>query len=172
MRKGSTPKLVSAEPKERRAQLAAGNGIQIELVTGAIEQLDVVHQVLVVLLADELVHGRIAQLGLNLGDLLGGVGVTVALKGDDTAGLTVEHAAEVATAADRPIHGIRVDAQDILDLFHELKRIAGLVIELVHKGEDGDMAQRTDLKELLVWASTPLAPSMTMTAASAAMRVR
>ena len=28
------------------------------------------------------------------------------------------------------------------------------------------------LKSLMVWASTPLAPSMTMTAASAAMRVR
>ena len=28
------------------------------------------------------------------------------------------------------------------------------------------------LKSLTVWASTPLAPSMTMTAASAAMRVR
>ncbi len=36
-----------------------------------------------VLLADELVHGGVAQLGLDLGDLLGGVGVTIALKGDN-----------------------------------------------------------------------------------------
>ena len=49
-----------------------------------------------VFLADELVHRRIAQLGLDLGDLLGGVGVAIALKGNDTTGLTVEHAAEVA----------------------------------------------------------------------------
>ena len=101
-----------------------------------------------VLLADELVHGRIAQLGLDLGDLLGGVGVAIALKGNDATGLTIEHAAEVAAAADRPVHGIRIDAQDVLDLFHELKRIASLVVELVHKGEDGNVAQRTDLKEL------------------------
>ena len=101
-----------------------------------------------VLLADELVHGRIAQLGLDLGDLLGGVGVAVALKGNDATGLTIEHAAEVAAAADRPVHGIRIDAQDVLDLFHELKRVASLVVELVHKGKDGNVAQRADLKEL------------------------
>ena len=101
-----------------------------------------------VFLADELVHGRIAQLGFDLGDLFGGVGVAVALKGNDVTSLTIEHAAEVAAAADRPVHGIRIDAQDILDLFHELKRIASLVVELVHKGEDGNVAQRTDLKEL------------------------
>ncbi len=63
-------------------------------------------------------------------------------------GLTVEHATEIAAAADRPVHGIRINAQNVLDLFHELKRIASLVVELVHKGEDGNVAQRTDLKEL------------------------
>ena len=141
-------KVGKRRAKERRAQLAAGHGIQIELVAGTIEQLDIVHQVLMVFFADELVHGRIAQFGLDLGDLLGGVGVAVALKGDNATGLTIEHAAEVAAAADRPVHGIRIDAQDVLDLFHELKRIASLVVELVHKGEDGNMAQRTDLKEL------------------------
>lgn len=101
-----------------------------------------------VLLADKLIHGGIAQLGLDLGDLLGGVGVAVALKGNDATGLAVEHAAEVATAADRPVHGIRIDTQDVLDLFHELKRIASLVIELIHKGEDGNVAQCADLKKL------------------------
>ena len=148
LEEGFHAKVGERRAKERRAQLAAGHGIQVELVAGTIEQLDVVHQVLMVLLADELIHGRIAQLGLDLGDLLGGVGVAVALKGNDATSLTIEHAAEVAAAADRPVHGIRIDAQDILDLFHELKRIASLVVELVHKGEDGNVAQRTDLKEL------------------------
>ena len=148
LEEGLHTKVGERRAKERRAQLAAGHSIQVELVAGAIEQLDVVHQVLVVLLADELVHGRIAQLGLDLGDLLGGIGVAVALKGDNATGLTVEHAAEVAAAANRPVHGIRIDTQDVLDLFHELKRIASLVVELIHKGEDGNVAQRTDLKEL------------------------
>ena len=149
LEEGLHAKVGERRAKERRAQLAAGHGVQVELVAGAIEQLDVVHQVLMVFLADELVHGRIAQLGLDLGDLLGGVGVAVALKGDNATRLTVEHAAEVTAAADRPIHGIRIDAQDVLDLFHELERIASLVIELVHKGEDGNVTQRADLKELL-----------------------
>ena len=148
LEEGLHAKVGERRAKERRAQLAAGHGIQVELVTGTIEQLDIVHQVLMVLLANELVHGRIAQLGLDLGDLLGGVGVTVALKGNDATSLAIKHAAEVATAADRPVHGIGVDAQNVLDLFHELKRIASLVVELVHKGEDGNVAQRTDLKEL------------------------
>ena len=148
LQEGLNAKVGKCRAKERRAQLAAGHGIQIELVAGAIEQLDVVHQVLMVLLADELIHGRIAQLGLDLGDLLGGVGVAVALKGDNATGLTIEHAAEIAAAADRPVHGIRIDAQNVLDLFHELKRIASLVVELVHKGEDGNVTQRADLKEL------------------------
>ena len=148
LEEGLHAKVGERRAKERRAQLAAGHGIQVELVAGAIEQLDVVHQVLMVLFANKLVHGRIAQLGLNLGDLLGGIGVAVALKGDNATGLAVEHAAEVAAATDRPVHGIRIDSQDVLDLFHELKRIASLVVELVHKGEDGNVAQRTDLKEL------------------------
>ena len=148
LEEGLHAKVGERRAKERRAQFAAGHGIQVELVAGTIEQLDIVHQVLMVLLADELIHGRIAKLGLDLGDLLGSVGVAVALKGDDATGLTVEHAAEVAAAADRPIHRIRIDAQDVLDLFHELKRIASLVVELVHKGEDRNVTQRTNLKEL------------------------
>ena len=147
-KEGLHAKVGERRAKERRAQLAAGHGIQVELVAGTIEQLDVVHQVPMILFANKLIHGRIAQLGLDLGDLLGGIGVAVALKGDNATGLTVEHAAEVAAAADRPVHGIRIDTQDVLDLFHELKRIASLVVELVHKGKDGNMAQGTDLKEL------------------------
>ena len=148
LEEGLHTKVGERRAKERRAQLAAGHGIQVELVAGAIEQLDVVHQVLMVLFANKLVHGGVAQLGLDLGDLLGGVGVAVALKGDNATGLAIEHTAEVAAAADRPVHGIRIDAQDVLDLFHELKRIASLVVELVHKGKDGNVAQRADLKEL------------------------
>ena len=148
LEEGLHAKVGERRAKERRAQLAAGHGIQVELVAGTIEQLDIVHQVLMVLLADELIHGRIAQLGLDLGDLLGGVGVAVALKGNDATSLTIEHAAEVAAAADRPVHGIRIDAQNVLDLFHELKRVASLVVELVHKGKDGNVTQRADLKEL------------------------
>ena len=140
LEEGLYAKVGKRRAKERRTQLAASHSVQVELVAGAIEQLDVVHQVPMILFANKLVHGRIAQLGLDLGDFLGGVGVTVALKGNDATGLTVEHAAEVAAAADRPVHGIRIDAQDVLDLFHELKRIASLVVELVHKGEDGNVA--------------------------------
>ena len=64
------------------------------------------------------------------------------------ARLSIKDATEVAARANRPVHGIRVDAQDILDLFHKLKGIAGLAVELVHKGEDGNVAQGANAKQL------------------------
>ena len=134
--------------EEGRAELSGGHGVEIELVARAVEQLDVVHQVLVVLLADESLELGTAELGLDLGDLFGGVGMAVALEGDDAAALAIEHAAEVAARTDRPVHGIRVDAEHVLDLFHELKGVARLVVELVHEREDRDMAERADLEEL------------------------
>ena len=61
---------------------------------------------------------------------------------------TVEHATEVATAADGPVHGVRSDSQHRFDFFHKLKWIAGFAVKLVHESEDGNMAQGTNLEEL------------------------
>ena len=43
LEEGLHTKVGERRAKERRAQLAAGHGIQVELVAGAIEQLDIVH---------------------------------------------------------------------------------------------------------------------------------
>ena len=102
-----------------------------------------------VLLADELVELGSSQLGFYFGDLLCRVGVPIALESDHMARFAVEHAAEVAPAADGPVHGIGVYPQHGLDFFHEVERIARLAVELVHKGEDGDMPERADLEQLL-----------------------
>ena len=135
--------------EEHRRQLACAHRVQIELVGGAIEQLDVVHEVLVVVGADELVKGCVAQLGLDLGDLLGGVAAALAVEGDDVARLAVKHASERAAVADGPVHGVGADAEHRFDLFHELERVAAFAVHLVHKREDGDVAQRAHLEQLL-----------------------
>ena len=144
---------LDAEVRERGAEedgreLAAAHGVEVELVAGAVQKLDVVHQVVVVLLADELLERIAAELGLDLADLLCGVGVAVALEGEHAAGLAVEDAAEVAARTDGPVHGVGVDAQNALDLLHELEGVARVVVELVHEGEDRDVAKRADLEEL------------------------
>ena len=51
-------------------------------------------------------------------------------------------------AADRPVDGIRADAELVFELLHELKRVAGLTVELVDEREDRDVAHGADLEEL------------------------
>ena len=134
--------------KEDRRELARAHGLEVELVVRAVEELDVVHEGAVVLLANELVERGVAELRLHLGHALGGVGATVALKGEHVAARAVKDAAEGAAVADRPVHGVGPDAEHALDLLHEVEGVARLVVELVDEGEDGDAAQRAHLEEL------------------------
>ena len=149
LQEGLDAEVGEGRPEEDRRELARVDLVDREFVTGPVEQLDIVHEVAVVLLADELVELGSSQLGFYFGDLLRRVGVPIALEGDHVTRLAVEHAAEVAAAADGPVHGVRVDSQDGLDLFHEVERIARLAVELVHEGEDGDVPERADLEQLL-----------------------
>ena len=135
--------------EEDGRELAVRHGVEVELVTGAVEQLDVVHKVAVVLGTDKVVKRGVAQLGLDLGNLLGGVGVARAFKREHMTALAIEHATEVAAVADGPVHGIGADAQHRLDLLHELERVAALMVELVDEGEDRDVAQGTHTEQLL-----------------------
>ena len=81
MQKGLHTKVGKRRAKEGRAKLAAGHGVEVQLIARTVEQLDLVPKVAMVLFANELVELGIAQLGLDFGDLLGGVGVAIALKG-------------------------------------------------------------------------------------------
>ena len=65
------------------------------------------------------------------------------------AARAVEHAAEIAAVADGPVHGVRADAEHVLDLLHEVERVARLAVHLVHEREDRDAAHGADAEELL-----------------------
>ena len=100
------------------------------------------------------------------------VGPAVAGEGQHLAGIAVEHALKLLAAADGPVHGVGLDAQDLLDVLHQLKGIAGFAVHLIDEGEDGDVTQGADLEQLDGLGLNAFAASMTMTAESAAIRVR
>jgi hypothetical protein len=81
-------------------------------------------------------------------------------------------AAEGLAHADRPGDRRAVDVQHRLDFLEQLDRLAHLAVELVDEGDDRRVAQRQTSSSLMVCASTPLAASITITAASTAVSTR
>ena len=75
-------------------------------------------------------------------------GAAVAGESQHLAGVAVKHALELLAAADGPVHGVGLDAQDLLDVLHQLKGIAGFAVHLIDEGEDGDVTQGADLEQL------------------------
>ena len=134
--------------KEYGAQLAVLHSVQVKLFGGAIQQLNVVSQLLVVGRADQFVHFGGAQLGGDLVHHLHAVGAAIAFKSQHLAGAAVKHALELFAAADGPVHRVGFDAQDRFNVFHQFKRVAGFAVHLVDEGENGDMAQGADLEQL------------------------
>ena len=134
--------------EEHGAQLAAQHAVEVKFLGSAVQQLDLVHQLLVQVGGEQLVQCGIAQLGLGLLDLLDAVGAAVAGESKHFAGVAVEHALELLAAADGPVHGVGLDAQNFFDVLHQLEGVAGLAVHLVDEGEDGDVAQGADLEQL------------------------
>ena len=148
LQKGLDAEVRERRTEEHRRKLSAAHSGVVELVARTVEQLDVIHQVLVVRLADELAQLGRTELSFDFGNLLRGVRVAVALERDHAARLAVEHAAEVLAATDGPVHGIRANAEHRLDFLHEIKRVARLAVKLVHERENRDVAQRADFEKL------------------------
>ncbi len=133
--------------EEHRRKFAVVHGLQVKFLRRTVQQFNVVGQLLVVFGADEGVQRGIAQLGLDLFHHFHAVGASVALKGQHPAGTPVKHAFEALAAADGPIHGVGLDAQNLLDVLHQFKGVPGFPVHLVDEGEDGDVAQRADLEQ-------------------------
>jgi len=60
----------------------------------------------------------------------------------------VVDALEVRTGADRPRDGVTGNAEDALDLVHEVERVLAGPVELVHERHDWDLPHPADLEEL------------------------
>jgi len=134
--------------EEDGAQLAFQHLVEVKFLGSAVQQLDLVHQLLVQVGSQQLVQCGIAQLGLGLLDLFDAVGTAVAGECQNLAGVAVEHALELFAAADGPVHGVGLDAQDLLNVLHQLKGVAGFAVHLVDERKNGDVAQGADLEQL------------------------
>ena len=134
--------------EEHGGQLAVLHGVEVELFRRAVQQLNVLGQLLMVGSANQVVQAGVAQLGLDLVHHLHTVGTAVALKGQHSLGVAVVDALEVLAAADGPVHRVGLDAEDFLDVLHQFKRVAGLAVHLVDEGKNRDVAQRADLEQL------------------------
>ena len=62
--------------------------------------------------------------------------------------MPVVDAAELGPHADGPVHRVGANAEHLLQLVHQLQRLAPVAVELVDEGEDGDAAHAADLEEL------------------------
>ncbi len=86
--------------------------------------------------------------------------------------LTVVDTLEFLTGTDGPVDGAGGNAKLFFDLVKQLEGIVRIAVHLVDEGKIGMLRITQTLNSFLVWASTPLEASMTITAESAAIRVR
>lgn len=62
--------------------------------------------------------------------------------------------------------------KDLFDFVHKIHRGPAIAVQFIDKGKDRQFSSVADPKEFFVCGSTPLAASISMTAESAAIKVR
>src|ERR1700679_4232952 len=63
--------------------------------------------------------------------------------------VAIEDTLKASPHADRPHHRHALNAEQLLDLAHDVERVAPLAIELVDESENRQAAQATDLEQFL-----------------------
>ena len=150
--KKALQKRLNAEVVERRAEehgaeLAVAHLINVEFIACAVEQLNIVAQCPAQLFADETVERfGVVKAAFDSLDLV--LTAVELVKGEDLALFAVINTLEVDAAADGPVHRIGADAELLLQLLHKIVGASRLTVELIYKGEDGDIAHCAYLEKL------------------------
>ena len=145
------------------------HGVEVK-ITARTEQLDLFGERVAAGLTDQVDERGIVELDFRDARLFGVARVSEV---QDAALIAVVHTGKLLAAADRPVDGIGVDAQLTLDLLRTSSsgsRVSRSI--LLIKVKMGILRRAQTLKSLRVCGSTPFAPSMTITALSAAISVR
>ncbi len=130
--------------EEHRGHLALQVFLEVELVTGPLDQFQFLHEAVV----------QVAQQGAGLvavqalDDALFGALVAVARRIDVNAvvGQMID-TLEIAVAADRPGDGRGLDAQHLFDLVEQLDGVADIAVEFVDEADDRRVAQTADIHQ-------------------------
>ena len=131
--------------EEHRGQFAVADPVQVKLSGGAVQQLDLIGELLMEAAANEVIQVGIAQLHLGSG---GGLGAAVGGEVDDLSAAPVIHALKILAAADGPVHRVGLNAQFFFQFLQQLKGIPGLPVHLVDEGKDGNVPHGADLEQL------------------------
>ena len=99
-----------------------------------------------IICSDDSLHvGSLYREGLRSNLLLSAHG---SREGGNGLVVAVIYSLKVFTTANRPVDRTGADAQHVLNLVHQLKRVSRFTIHLVDEGEDRDTPHDTDLEQL------------------------
>ena len=147
LKEGFNAEVIERRAEEHRTESAASDLFDVKVIARAVKQLNIVGKRFAQTLAYQLVQLLgLVQFALDSAD--------AALPAVEFAEreyfllLAVIHALELLPAADGPVHRISPDAELVLQLLHEVVRTARLAVELVDKGEYGDVPHGAYLEEL------------------------
>ena len=134
--------------EEHRRQFAALDLFHVEFVACFVEELDVVDETLVDVFVKEFLENRVVGRAFGRCQFALAVG-RVFFKEFDRRRSPVVDALVVSVQADRPVHGVGVDAKDVFDFIHEVEGVAAEVVDFIDEGEDGNAPFFTDAEKFL-----------------------
>ncbi|MPM44602.1 hypothetical protein SDC9_91281 [bioreactor metagenome] len=135
--------------KEHRRQPRVANFVHVKIVACAVQQFNVLCQLRVRLGADLFVQVRVAQLRLHRGQLVLAAQRAAALAPirENLRLLAVVYTLKLLAAANGPVHRVGADAEFLLNVLQQVKRVHRLAVHLINKGKNGDVAQQANLKQ-------------------------
>ena len=146
IQEGLHTKVGHGRAEEHGRQFAPAYSLQIEGITGLIQQLDFLVQPIPIMLV---------QQGFQHGIIHGNVSFLHHLFAVVAAGVQLHHfripvvdALEIPIHADGPVNGTGADAQHLLQFFHQRKGILGGSVHFIHKGENRYVPHPADLEQL------------------------
>ena len=130
-RNGSTPKFVSALPKNTGDSAPASTASSAERMPRLVEQRDVVHEPLVRLGAEQVARSSDRRATRPATSARRRAVILAALEAVDQLAPPIVHADERAVRVDRPRDGMTVELEVGLDVADELERILADAVALV-----------------------------------------
>jgi hypothetical protein len=133
--------ILQGRTEEDRSQMALAKRREIETAAGLLHQRQL-------LLGGFGVEQRVFRGKRGEIERLARDGLAVLADEAHRAACQIVGADEIAAATDGPGHRRGIERQRLLDLIHEIERVAAFAVHLVDEGDDWNVAQPADLEQL------------------------